>query len=310
MNACFDSIVNQTYSNLEIILVDDGSPDKCPEICDEYARIDPRVKVFHKSNGGLSDARNAGIEVCNGEYAAFIDGDDYVSNDYIETLYSAIQSSKADISVVDYQRFKKSESIKLKTDWSVCESLDSRKAIEHFCSIKEPNPFLSSCAKLYNVAFFRNYRFPVGRLYEDVYINFEILYKANGIVYIHKPLYFYRIRENSISTRTFDEKYLDFIAAYKHGMSYFEKIGMPELAALFIPRILMSEIYAYWSVKYILKDRKLSKTILYDYKKDLRYPSGLQSMGFSWKIAFRLLGKFPFLYACYKILFVTKNDVF
>ena len=87
LNKCVDSVLNQTYKNLEIILVDDGSPDKCPEICDEYAKKDDRIKIIHKQNGGLSDARNVGIEKSTGEYITFIDSDDYVDSNYIEQLY-------------------------------------------------------------------------------------------------------------------------------------------------------------------------------------------------------------------------------
>lgn len=92
LEKCIESIINQTYKNLEIIIVDDGSPDNCPKICDEYAQKDNRIKVIHKENGGLSDARNAGIDVAAGKYIAFVDSDDYVSNDYIEYMYNLIKN--------------------------------------------------------------------------------------------------------------------------------------------------------------------------------------------------------------------------
>ena len=84
LEKCIESIINQTYKNLEIIIVDDGSPDNCPQICDEYSKKDKRIKVIHKENGGLSDARNAGIDIATGKYIAFVDSDDYVSDDYVE----------------------------------------------------------------------------------------------------------------------------------------------------------------------------------------------------------------------------------
>ena len=92
---CMNSVLSQTYKNIEIILVDDGSQDRCPEICERYAKKDKRVKVIHKENGGLSDARNAGIKVANGEYITFIDSDDYVDNDYVEFLYNTIEKTNA-----------------------------------------------------------------------------------------------------------------------------------------------------------------------------------------------------------------------
>ena len=102
LRRCLDSIVNQTYTNLEIILVDDGSPDGCPQICDEYAAKDKRIVVIHKENGGLSDARNAGLDICKGEYIFFIDSDDWIKTDTIEFLYKITQDKKSDIVIGDY----------------------------------------------------------------------------------------------------------------------------------------------------------------------------------------------------------------
>ena len=97
LDRCVDSIINQTYKNLEIILVDDGSPDNCPQMCDDYAKKDSRIKVVHKENGGLSDARNVGMEVATGEYVSFIDSDDYISLDFYETLLETIVDNDSDI---------------------------------------------------------------------------------------------------------------------------------------------------------------------------------------------------------------------
>ena len=100
---CIDSIINQTYKNLEIILVDDGSPDCCPKICDEYSKKDKRIKVIHKENGGLSSARNAGLDVAKGEYVSFIDSDDVVDEKFIETLYNLCIENNCDISECNFQ---------------------------------------------------------------------------------------------------------------------------------------------------------------------------------------------------------------
>lgn len=99
---CIESIINQTYKNLEIILVDDGSPDTCPMICDEYAKKDDRIVVIHKENGGLSDARNAGIEIAKGEYFAFIDSDDYISEEFLSKLYMSLKSNSAFMSICNF----------------------------------------------------------------------------------------------------------------------------------------------------------------------------------------------------------------
>ena len=102
LKKCLDSIAAQTYKNLEIILIDDGSPDNCGRICDEYAANDPRVKVIHKQNGGMSDARNTGLDNATGEYLTFIDSDDYVSENFVDTLLNALRDNDADMSVCSF----------------------------------------------------------------------------------------------------------------------------------------------------------------------------------------------------------------
>ena len=105
LSRCLDSIINQTYRNLEIILVDDGSPDRCGEICDEYARQDSRIRVIHKANGGLSDARNHGIDVAIGDYIAFVDSDDYIATDMYEKMLARLELDNSDMVVCNYYRF-------------------------------------------------------------------------------------------------------------------------------------------------------------------------------------------------------------
>ncbi|MCS2696490.1 glycosyltransferase [Phocaeicola dorei] len=113
---CIESILNQTYRNLEILLVDDGSPDNCGRICDEYAAKDSRIRIIHKKNGGLSDARNAALDVMTGEYVTFIDSDDYVSDDYVEYLYKIIKESGVKLSVSSYQTFVDDSSAEICTN--------------------------------------------------------------------------------------------------------------------------------------------------------------------------------------------------
>ena len=103
LNRCIDSVINQTYNNLEIILVDDGSPDSCPQICDEYAKKDKRIKVIHKQNGGLSDARNAGLDIASGDFVSFIDGDDYIHPQTYEIVMDVINKCPAEMICFHYQ---------------------------------------------------------------------------------------------------------------------------------------------------------------------------------------------------------------
>ncbi len=132
---CVDSVCNQTYRNLEIILVDDGSPDHCPEICEDYARNDSRVRVIHKQNGGLSDARNYGIEVAKGKYITCIDSDDYVSEDFIEYLYKLLKDANADISVCGFIKTKNLNENRIFTSEDTIE-MSSNQAIQEMLYAK------------------------------------------------------------------------------------------------------------------------------------------------------------------------------
>lgn len=177
LRKCVDSILTQDYQNLEILLVDDGSPDNCPRICDEYAQTDTRIKVIHKSNGGLSDARNVGIDQMCGEYVAFIDSDDYVDSNYIRVMYELIVRYHTKMSVLTIRTERE--------DGSVCSAfkqtlpegkLSAEQLLEdimyqwHF----ETNAF----CKLYHKSLFEQIRYPKGELYEDLSTTYKLINKC------------------------------------------------------------------------------------------------------------------------------------
>lgn len=195
LKECVDSVINQSYSNLEIILVDDGSPDSCGKICDEYKNKDSRVKVIHKENGGLSDARNAGIDVANGQLITFLDSDDYISKDMIEKLYINLINCHADVSMcakycfgekINPYIFKKSEKC------IILENNDSLKFIYNDC--------WEAWSKLYKMELFKNLRYPKGVLYEDFALTPKIFFHVHRSVYTPEALYYYRQRTDSIMT--------------------------------------------------------------------------------------------------------------
>jgi len=200
LRRCLDSIVNQTYTNLEIILVDDGSPDGCPQICDEYAAKDKRIIVIHKENGGLSDARNAGLDICKGEYISFVDSDDWISEKYTESLLDIARKERADIIV---GKFKKifDEKMYIERDPTNCrysiEVLNNRQSVEKLFG-NDSIYFGIACGKLYSRTLLKNIRFPTGFLHEDDYILYKILYSSKKTIFIDFPLYFYFQRKNSI----------------------------------------------------------------------------------------------------------------
>ena len=196
---CIDSILKQTYQNYELILVDDGSPDRCGEICEDYKKKNEKIQVIHKQNGGLSDARNAGTKIAKGEYITYIDSDDYVSENYLEKLVSAAVKYDADFVPGNYTR----------------EAFNSTVGNEEhvFASDQAFRKLLTwdtvmvyAWAKLYRLSMFQNIEYPVGRLSEDCCTTYKLILNSNKVVCIDDEIYYYRITPNSILTSKFNVK--------------------------------------------------------------------------------------------------------
>ncbi len=211
LEKCIESILNQTYKNLEIILVDDGSPDNCPEICDKYARKDNRIIVIHKDNGGLSEARNYGLNIATGDYILFVDSDDYIRHDMCEIMLKNAIETKANMVVCDYYLVQDEMIIEKKDNELKKEILNSDQYMHRF--IFEKNIcYVVAWLKLYERSLFKDLRFPVGVIHEDEFMIHKIVYRCSLISCIPEKLYFYVKRENSITTSQFSAKNMD--AAY------------------------------------------------------------------------------------------------
>lgn len=206
LEICLNSVINQSYQNLEIILIDDGSLDMCGTICDNYADRDRRIKVIHKENGGLSSARNVGIELCKGKYISFIDSDDFVSSGFIKTLYKGVEKYDSDIvtctkgvSFLDGSILPDLES----GEESVPKIISSYDAIEKILYQRLPN---GAQFRLYKREIFDLIRFPEGILFEDVATIHKAFMKAQTVSMVDAKIYGYRIRENSIVRQKFSHK--------------------------------------------------------------------------------------------------------
>lgn len=227
LRACVDSIIAQTYDNLEIILVDDGSPDNCPAICDEYAEKDSRIKVIHKENGGLSDARNAGLSVMTGEYLMFVDSDDLLPKNAVSALYNLAVEYNSELVIGSHRKFVDitdlNDSI-IKSNTVSC--LSKKESICHM--------FQHGCAswgRLYRADIHKSITFPIGEINEDEAIVLKILDKCNSVIITDECVYHYRTRPESITTSSFSLKKLDW---YRHCKANLEWIRehYPELENL------------------------------------------------------------------------------
>ncbi len=237
---CIDSILNQTFPDFELILVDDGSPDHCHVICDEYAKKNARIHVIHQQNNGLAAARNAGIDWVfansKSDYLAFIDSDDWVHPFFLEWLYNAAKNGNTDISVCNYE-IVNTENCMPQYDcfnYKMCDALD-------FYATKGPLGVIA-CNKLYCNDLFRDIRFPVGELHEDEFITYKLMFESKKIAYINQPLYYYFQNPKSIM-HTFSLKHLVYIDVVKEQYQFLQKHGSILVQKAMMQKRLYSYVY-------------------------------------------------------------------
>lgn len=205
LEECIQSVVTQTYQNIEIILVDDGSKDRCPQIIDEWAARDARIRPVHKENGGQSSARNLGMELARGEYITFIDSDDWVEPEYCEKLYETLQSCGADIAVGSFQRIQGSKKYP-------AEFFADTDDMFYPCSAVQAVQYFMECAnavwgKMYRAELLKDTRFPAGRLAEEYKFQLRVLIHCDTVAFCNIHLYNYRLRKNS-DAHSIKPKYL------------------------------------------------------------------------------------------------------
>ena len=226
LRKCVSSILEQSYKNIEIILVDDGSTDMSGKICDELSKEHDNVIVIHKQNGGLSSARNAGIEASNGDYLSFIDSDDYIEKTMYEEMVNAIENSKKDIAscgrIVDVYGSHENKEFCL-DNVAVYSREESMREVLHFSSVD-----VSACDKLYKKHLFDKIRYPEGKISEDAAVVFELIEKSNGIVHVGKPFYHYVFRKKSISKSKYSEKNFDVLNNLRNTKTFI-KDNFPDL---------------------------------------------------------------------------------
>ena len=239
LKRCVDSILDQTYSNLEIILVDDGSTDESGKICDSYADLDERVSVIHKTNGGLSDARNAGLEKISGEYVIFIDSDDFVSPFYVENRVVAIQKTSCKIACSGFVDFYEGKNILTPTIVKECEIKVYGRQEFYAKMLLQDGVDVSAWGKIYYSQLFDGVRYPVGKLYEDIPTTYLLVEKTDNIAVIPNVDYYYFQRKQSISKSSFNERKMDAVV----NMARFR-----DFIIEYYPALKVSAITRYFSI--------------------------------------------------------------
>ena len=227
LEECINSILSQTYTNLEILIVDDGSTDNSLAILQQFSQRDSRITIFTKENGGLSSARNCAIDEAKGEYFTFIDSDDYIEENYIEYLMKSLIDNEADISIVNsYHMINGKRKDIINNDGSV-SIFSRREVLEKMYSKK--NDFIgilqSAQGKLYKKELFNNIKYPLGKKYEDAFTTYKLYLNSKKIVYTNLALYAYRIREGSILRSGYSLSNLDVLEMFEERINILESNG-------------------------------------------------------------------------------------
>jgi glycosyltransferase involved in cell wall biosynthesis len=247
LERCVASVRSQTYTNIEIILVDDGSPDQCGKICDDLATRDSRIKVIHKANGGLSDARNAGLEIAEGAFVGFIDSDDFLHPEMIRDLYCRINKHQADIAQCSFRSV---------TDDSITDPGDDNEKVLtnlealRFLYTSYGVDYVLASNKLYRKSLFNRVRYPVSKIHEDEFTTYKLIYEARKVVVTDRKYYHYYQSPNSIIRSSFSPKRMHYADAMEERILFFRENGLEDLYSLAIRK------YARWILIFIYMNRK------------------------------------------------------
>lgn len=303
LRRCIDSILAQTYTDFELILVDDGSPDNCGKICDEYAGRDDRIHVIHQENSGLSAARNAGIDRAfvssDSQWLTFIDSDDWVHSEYLERLYNAAVEHNVAVSVCGYAETDGDEPDIAKADMKPQMWTPEDFYVEHNINA------IIAWGKLYLKDLFQKIQYPVGKLHEDEYVTHEVLFQCKEIIVIDSPLYNYFINLEGITKSPWSVKRLDVLPAIKNQMEYMKQHNYRHayiIAAQKYAIYIVDSIFKLQNSKY--NDMSLSKKMLKELRKVIVDPKNkitIKNSFWLYELAF------PFFTKIYKCLHIIKR---
>lgn len=259
LDRCVESVLCQTYKDFELLLVDDGSTDDCPRMCDEWAKKDERIRVFHKSNGGLSSARNYGLDKANGEYIAFVDSDDFIHPDYLIFLYFALTQADADIVICNFKLFNDKTEIKIEK-----EEIQEIKEYDNYTIFEKNDDFLGGACdlkkevawnKLYKKEIFSDIRFPEGKIHEDTATYYKFLYSAKKIAYISNRLYFYYENPMGTMRKPFTEARLSSVDFLIEEAEFFKNLSViDERYSPFVGETYAFTIKLYYSLNVEYKE--------------------------------------------------------
>lgn len=307
LRKCLDSVVKQTYKNIEIILVDDGSTDHCGEICDEYAQRDSRILVIHKANGGVASSRNTGLDNAKGEYIMWVDSDDWVEPTFCEKALELVLEYHADIVCFGYNSFGPNNYNSPRRT-NKPRILDKAEALKHIILFDEPSLFNAVWNRIYHHSLFQNLRFPIGMVYEDNYVTYMLIHKATTIYISDELLYNYiRTRKDSLTgilNNKSKKNTMDmFLIRYQRLL--FLKKYYPQLVELQTIELAKIAILRYGLLNDKNPDEKHTRELMYSLLKDNK--SLIKSKIKDKRVRFCILNKKTL--AIYGFLFLMKKKL-
>ncbi len=228
LERCVESLLAQTYENIEIILVDDGSPDSCPAICDVYAEKDVRIRVIHQKNAGLSGARNAGIDIAEGEYLAFVDSDDYIAPDFIQSLYALLRETGCAIGQCKFA-YVQGEPLQADENQDSCIYMDENLMEQLYGPEENATYFVVAWNKLYRRDLFQEIRYPLGRIHEDEATTYRLFHQGRRLAFLDRALYGYYTENAGSITSVFSRKRLQWLQAHEERIAFFKENSYQKL---------------------------------------------------------------------------------
>ena len=308
LNRCIDSIINQTYTDFELLLVDDGSPDNCGKICDEYAGRDSRIFVIHQKNGGLSAARNTGInwfyEQNRSEYITFVDSDDWLHPQYLSILMNGIAENHVKISVCNLNR------VTAETPYENYDNIEYKLSSPENFLVNHFWQYNYACGKLYHKDVFEDVRYPVGKIFEDTFTTYKMLHKCEKIAYTELQLYYYFYNEQGISHSPWKPSELVIFDAMQEQMQFYKEKGLKKAYAKEFELFVNHHAFQIVRIKENKKDFKKNKATLKAIKKTLRNHLkenkdifNVHNMTYSYEAAY------PFIMKTYALLSKIKAKI-